>query len=160
MLMPMSEALSARLLSAFFKFTRTPWHKAPADGLSQTETNILENIMRANRHEKTMRVSDLSALLRVSSPTITQHLNHLENLGLVERLPLKEDKRAVTLSLTEKGNEALKSHWKKLEMDFAAFIEIIGEEDAEKMIVLIKQAHSFFLDIAKKYENENFFERG
>jgi DNA-binding MarR family transcriptional regulator len=120
----------------------------------------LENIQRANRHEKTLRVSDLSSILRVSSPTITQHLNYLENNGLVDRKPLKEDKRAVTLTLTEKGNEALKSHWIKLQSDFSAFIETIGESDAENLIELIRKSHSFFLDKAKEYENENFFERG
>ena len=152
--------LPARLLSAFFRLSRTPWHRAPADGLSQSETDILENIRRANRHDKILRVADVSTILRVSSSTITQHLNHLEDHGFIERTRLKEDKRAVSLTLTDKGNEALRSHRTKLEADFAAFIETIGEQDAEKMIEIITQARQFFTQRAEEYDNQNFFERG
>lgn len=152
-----SESLSARLLSVFFKFGRTPWHIAPANGLSQAETDILLNIMRANRHNRILRVSDLSALLRVSSPTITQHLNNLERQGFVERAQAKEDKRAVNLSLTDKGNDALKSHWKALEDNVTELIGIIGEENAETMISLFAKANEFFVQKAKAYAEENLF---
>ena len=154
------ETLSHRLFHAFFKFKRTPWHNAPADGLSQVETNILDNIRRANSHDRVLHVSDLSSMLRVTSPTITQHLNNLESRGFVERNTSKEDRRAITLTLTDKGQEALKTHRAKLEEDFSMFIASIGEEDAETMIRLLEAAQRFFIDRAKTYENEILIDRG
>jgi len=139
-----SESLSSRLIKAFFKFSRTRWHSAPASGLSQVETDILENIARANRHDNIPRVSDISMLLRVSSPTITQHLNNLEEQGYVLKTHSKEDKRSVGLTLTEKGSEALKSHFMKLEEDFIEFIDFIGQDSSEEMIDLLMRAHEFF----------------
>ena len=147
-----SDALPSRLLSAFFRFNRTPWHNAPADGLSFAETSVLEHIHRANRRGRILRVSDLSAMLRVSSPTVTQHINYLESLGFVERVQSKEDKRAVNLSLTDKGKEALSSHWVELEHNFAELINEIGEEEAETMIESLSKAHTFFMEKAKQYE--------
>ena len=149
------ETTAAQLLSAFLRFGRTPWHNAPADGISRSETNILVHIQRANRHERILRVSDLSATLRVSSSTITQHLNSLENQGFVERVQSQEDKRAVNLSLTPKGMEALKSHWVALERDFAQFVAEIGEEDAALLSDLLARAHAFFVQKSKVYENED-----
>jgi len=143
------ETLSSRLLSSFFRFTRTPWHNAPADGLSQVETDILENIWRANRHDKVLRVLDLSSILRVTSPTVTQHLNNLEDLGLIERVHSKEDKRTITLSITEVGEAALRTHRTRLENDFSEFINLISEEDSETLIALLDKAQSFFTQKAK-----------
>ena len=152
---PPSEELSARLLSAFFRFGRTPWHTAPADGLSRAETSVLERIQRANDHDRILRVADLSAILRVSSSTITQHLNNLQDQGFVERVQSKKDKRAVDLSLTEKGRAALASHWIELKENFNEFIAVIGEEKAQEMTDILAQAHEFFITKARSYENDD-----
>ena len=138
------ESLSVRLIRAFMKFSRTRWHNAPASGLSQVETDILENIMRANRHGNSPRVSDIGMMLRVSSPTVTQHLISLEEQGYVLKTHSTEDKRSVQLSLTEKGTEALKDHFTKLEEGFEEFIAQIGQEPSEHLIELLLRAHEFF----------------
>jgi len=153
----LTESLSKRLLQAFFRFRRTQWHNAPASGLSQVETDILENITRAIRHNATPRVSDISTMLRVSSPTVTQHLNHLEEQGYVLRTQSKEDKRSVGISLTDKGIEALKSHSVRLEEDFKEFIDYIGTESSEAMIDLLSRAHEFFNTKKAIRDNENTY---
>jgi len=146
----LSETLPSQLLSSFFRFTRTPWHNAPADGLSQVETDILENIWRANRHNHVLRVLDLGSILHVTSPTITQHLNSLENQGFVERNHSVSDRRTITLSITSKGEDALKNHRQKLEHDFAEFVTLMGEDDSKLMIEFFDKAQNFFSQKAKK----------
>ena len=94
-------------------------------------------------------------MLRVSSPTVTQHLNDLEDQGYVQRVQSKEDKRSVNLSLTEKGTEALRSHFQKLEEDFKDFIEYIGTDSSEEMIDLLMRAHEFFNKKSVLRNNEN-----
>ena len=151
----MPESLSSRLIKAFMKFSRTRWHNAPASGLSQVETDILENINRANRHGNIPRVSDIGMMLRVSSPTVTQHLNDLEEQGYVLRAQSKEDKRSVNLSLTDKGAEALQSHFQRLEEDFVEFIDYLGQDASEEMIDLLMRAHEFFNKKSLLRNNEN-----
>lgn len=145
----LQDNLPSRLLSSFFKFSRTPWHNAPADGLSQVETNILENIWRANRHGRILRVLDLSSILRVTSPTVTQHLNNLENQGFVERTHSSKDKRAIMLSITEKGEEALQNHRLNLERDFSEFVLFLGEQQCELLIELLEGTQEFFTKKSK-----------
>ena len=151
------ENLSNRLMKAFFKFRRTRWHNAPASGLSQVETDILENINRANRHGDPIRVADISLMLRVSSPTVTQHLNGLEVRGYVLRTQSKEDKRSVQITLTEKGTEALRTHYVRLEEDFSEFIEFIGQDASEEMLSLLMKAHEFFNKKSLLRDNENMY---
>jgi len=151
-----TDSLSNRLIKAFMKFSRTRWHNAPANGLSQVETDILENIMRANRKGKVLRVSDISLMLRVSSPTVTQHLNSLEDQGYVLRTQSKEDKRSVQITLTEKGTEALRSHFVRLEGDFVEFIEYIGQGKAEEMVGLLMRANEFFTKKSAALDSDMF----
>ena len=150
-----SEGLPSRLVSAFLRFSRTPWHNVPADGLTLAETIILENIGRANKKGTRLRISDLSAILRLTTPTVTQHLNSLESQGFVEKTPSASDKRAINLSLTEKGMESLRSHKAKLERDFEKFIEFIGEENAETMADLLTKAQTYFRQNTKLYEHND-----
>jgi len=139
-----AESQAARVIKAFFKFSRTRWHNAPASGLSQAETDILENVNRANRRGIALRVSDISLMLRVSSPTVTQHLNSLEERGYVLKTQSREDKRSVRISLTDKGTEALRSHFVRLEADFTEFVDHIGPDSSEEMIGLLMRAHEYF----------------
>lgn len=149
--------LPNRLVSAFFRFKRTPWHYAPADGLSQAETDVLETIKRAVRHGHTPRVSDISSALHVSSPTVTQHIHSLEGKGLVIRTHSKDDKRSVNLSLSDRGEQALNSHRINLERDFEEFIRSVGEEDSEILAALLLKAHVFFTAKANFRKSDDMF---
>lgn len=151
---------SFKLLSCFFKLMRTPWHIVAAPGLSRTETGILLGIERTTLHGKPLRVSDLSHMMRVSSPTITQHINNLESQGFVERTQAKEDKRAVNLALSEKGHEALRQHRSAMEKNFDNLTQLLGEEDTETLITLLNKTCDFFIDKEKANYDETNTERG
>jgi DNA-binding MarR family transcriptional regulator len=153
---PQHEAsLSLRLLSCFFKFARTPWYMLPAPGLSRTETGILIGIEQSTLRGKPLRISDLSHIMRVSSPTITQHINNLENQGFVKRTQAKEDKRAVNLALSEKGHEALRQHRDVMDKNFDELVEYLGPCSAETLISLLDKTSDFFFEKDKTYLNEN-----
>jgi MarR family transcriptional regulator for hemolysin len=49
---------------------------------------------------------DLARSLAIESPTLTRHLDNLEQRGLVARRPSESDRRAVQVELTEAGEEA------------------------------------------------------
>jgi DNA-binding MarR family transcriptional regulator len=52
-----------------------------------------------------MRVKELVPLIGTTSATITRHVQYLENLGLIERLPDENDGRSWILRLSPKGLE-------------------------------------------------------
>lgn len=157
---PVPDTLSFRLLSSFFKFHKAPWYRFPAPGLSRTETGILLGIERSQYSGKPLRISDLSHLMRVSSPTITQHINSLESLGLVDRTQAKEDKRAVNLSLTDQGKDILNKHREVIDKSFTGLTEYLGEGESEQLISLLAKATDFFIEKEKTFYNESNAERG
>ncbi len=157
-----NDNLPARLLTCFYTFRRSPWHihRIPAPGLSSTETGILIGIERFAMRGSKLRILDLSHMMRVSSPTITQHINNLESQGFVEKTQAEDDKRAVNLSLTEKGHHALRQHRSALEQNCQELVDHLGKENAELLIDLLTKTADFFIEKEKSYSYENDLERG
>lgn len=56
-----------------------------------------------DRHRDGLRMSDLSRVLMVSNGNVTGIVERLVEDGLVERLPLAGDRRALLVRLTERG---------------------------------------------------------
>lgn len=145
--------IEQRLLSAFFRFVHTPWHIVPAPGLTRTETGILMGIDRSQHHGKPLRVRDLSKIMRVSSPTATQHLNKLEEQGFVRREQSKDDRREVLIVLTDKGLEELEAHRKALDRNLHELIEHLGAEGAERLLSLLTKTSDFYFEKEKTYRD-------
>lgn len=145
--------IEQRLLSAFFRFMHTPWHIVPAPGLTRTETGILMGIDRSQHHGKPLRVRDLSKIMRVSSPTATQHLNKLEEQGFVRREQSKDDRREVFIVLTDLGFEELEAHRNALDQNIRDLVQNIGTENAEALQALLTKTSDFFFEKEKTYRD-------
>jgi len=61
------------------------------------------------RHEKGLRMSDLSGLLMVSNGNVTGIVSRLAREGCLVRIPVKNDRRATVVRLTHKGREQFAS---------------------------------------------------
>ena len=57
------------------------------------------------RHEKGLRMSELSSVLKVSNGNVTGIVNRLAAEGYIIRVPVRGDKRATVVRLTRKGHE-------------------------------------------------------
>ena len=149
---PENNRLEFQLINTFFRFARMKWHHISVAGLSRAEMSLLMMMDRHIKHGHSPRISDLSRHLRVSSPTITQHINNLEAQEYVVKVQSKEDKRAVNLDLTEKGQTILKQHKTAMEGYFKELIEYLGEDRAVDMLDLLSQTIEFF---SEKNKNDD-----
>lgn len=71
-------------------------------GLTWENFDLIASLRRQGKPYR-MRPSDLAAACLVTSGAITNRLNQVERLGLVERGPDPTDRRAVQVALTPKG---------------------------------------------------------
>jgi DNA-binding MarR family transcriptional regulator len=91
-----------------------------------------------------MKVSEISKLMHVTSPTITQMLKGLEANGLVERHIDPNDRRAVRIALTEQG-EAVARRAEEIYRDsFSGLVEYLGEEESNQLAELLLKARCYF----------------
>src|SRR5260370_37155204 len=98
-----------KLMQAFREFHRLGWQEHPIAGCKPSEIRVLFCVKHCMKPgATTMKVSEISKFLHVTSPSVTQLLKGLETNGLIERHVDLVDRRAVDIKLTKKGDDVIR----------------------------------------------------
>ncbi|WP_018661057.1 MarR family winged helix-turn-helix transcriptional regulator [Heyndrickxia acidiproducens] len=97
-----------------------------------------------------MRLSELADTLTLTNSTVSGIVDRLVNQGLVSRVASSEDRRAIGLRLTEKGNGKLEE-LKASESALKQKIDIVEEKYGEDMKLALK-FHRKLLEILTSEE--------
>src|SRR4051812_43895152 len=139
---------AGKLQEAFARFRRLHRRVNPVAGLAPSEIGVLMCIKREVPHDGTgIKVSDISNLLNVASPSITQQINSLETHGLVERRMDKEDRRVVRVTLTDKGECLVDKASEAYMSAFNGLVEYLGEEESEHLAKLLSRVVTYFEEV-------------
>lgn len=100
-----------------------------AAGLTISQFGVLE----ALHHKGPLCQRDIAAKILKSSGNMTLVIDNLEKLGLVKRERINQDRRYLTIRLTEQGQAHIRSVFARVE---AAIIEEMGvlTEDEQKQL--------------------------
>src|SRR5258708_39507970 len=113
-----------KLMRAFMQFNKAGWQHRSVAGCKPSEIWVLFCIKKGvNPETPEMKVSDISKLLHVTSPAVTQMIKGLEANGLVERNIDPTDRPAVGIKLTEKGEMLTKHDRDAFVSSFYALLE-------------------------------------
>lgn len=79
---------------------------------SQFDTTLprFDVLAALSRSPKGLRMSNLSSELMVSNGNVTGIVDRLVADGLIIRIPVKDDRRAMTVRLTQKGQEVFQTY--------------------------------------------------
>lgn len=144
----LNSATAQKLLKAFMQFRKTGWHEKKIGGYNPSEFKVLAAIQQhANDKGTDMKVSEISQILQVTSPTVTQIINVLEKDGLVERRIDPDDRRVVKITLTNKGIDVTSKARKAFTESFLGLIDFLGEEESEQLAELLLKVHAYFNDL-------------
>lgn len=83
--------------------------------------------------------TELAATLAVNKSAITPKLKKLVEKGYIRRERNQLDKRAVVLTISEKGNNVYEECEKQLELLVNEWLEILGEKDSEQFFELFQK---------------------
>lgn len=147
---PNQNPVARKLMDAFSQFHRLKWRKSPVAGLKLSEVGVLLNIKKTLKPDSPgVKVSDISSALQVAAPTITQLINSLEADGFVERSMDKEDRRAVRVNLTAKGEDVIGKATEAFYTSFNGLVEYLGEAKSAELAELLSQVFVYFNEIKK-----------
>lgn len=118
------------------------WARSEARTLRMAESGELVSVSESEI--PSMKVSEISKLMHVTSPTITQMLKGLEANGLVERHIDPNDRRAVRIALTERGEAVARRAEGIFRDSFSGLVEYLGEEESSQLAELLLKAHRYF----------------
>lgn len=155
--MQSADTTKQKLLRAFLQFNRSGWRKGTIEGYKSSEIMVLMCIQRGVDPDSAgLKVSEISQRLHVTSPTVTQLIKSLENGGLIERNPDPDDRRAVCIKLTDKGEQVTRKAREAFSASFDGLVEYLGEEQSEQLAELLFKAYDYFRE---RKENRGFSEK-
>ncbi|SEN58013.1 MarR family winged helix-turn-helix transcriptional regulator [Paenibacillus sp. OV219] len=134
------------LMRAFRQLRNISWNnRRPIENCTPAETMTLFFIRKAtNEQPEGLKASEISNIMNVASPTMTQTLNVLMARGLIDRETDPNDRRAVRIKLTEEGQRLTQLAESKMHEKLTALIAHLGEERAMLLVELIDDAAAFF----------------
>ena len=107
-------------------------------GIKHSEIGLLMLICHHGGDDG-IKVSEISNLMKVTSPTVTQSVTALETRGLVRRRMDPYDRRIIKVSLTDKGSEVARQAQQDMIESFSTVVMQLGEEKAEQLAELLEQ---------------------
>ncbi len=108
---------------------------------------VLVCIKSAVTVEAGLRVSEISSLLKVAAPTVTQQLNSLAAHGLVEKHSDPEDRRAVRIRLTAEGESAMKAAADAFSTVITGLVSYLGAAKSQQLAALLGEVFTYFEDV-------------
>lgn len=105
-------------------------HLNKSSGLTGPQLLIMQEVARI----KGVTASAVAKQINLSAPTVTNIVDRLESRNLIERVRSKEDKRRVSLFLTEKGKACLIDAPQPLQEHFIQ--KFCGLEEWEQTLLL------------------------
>lgn len=95
--------------------------------------------------EGNVKVSDIATFFNQTRPSITRALLAMDELKLIKKVPSKEDKRVVYVSLTSKG---LKLYDKYVSNYYKQLTKLLSKYDLNQINEMISTINSIYEDIS------------
>jgi DNA-binding MarR family transcriptional regulator len=148
---PTAEEIAQKLAKSLLQFNKSFMHMHRT-GLQQNFAGckgseigalfVIRHVTKAEERE--IKVSEISKLMHVTSPTITQLLKGLETNGLIERHIDRTDRRVVGIALTERGEEVARQAEETQLHFLRGLIDYMGEEQSNELASLLFKASRYF----------------
>jgi MarR family transcriptional regulator, 2-MHQ and catechol-resistance regulon repressor len=116
-------------------------------GLTQPQFAVVELL----GHLGTMKISEIGAKMLVTGGNMTIVIDNLEKSGLVERTRCLEDRRAIRIRLTEKGNSLFTKTFPLHAQFVADAFSMLTDKEIRELAVLLKK---FGTGLQDKYSDQ------
>ena len=138
----MQEESVSKLLGACYEAKRIVelMPKLP-QGMKPSHIHVIDVINQLQQRNGSVRVSDIGVALHVTNPSITRLVNELVELKAVEKAQSSEDKRVVTVRLTELGEDYLKKYIEEYHREVAGRLAEMSDEDVRMAAGVIHDAY-------------------
>lgn len=130
---------AARLMSSVDRLRRVWMGACPPVPMKRGDMMLLGRLIELeNQGKPPLSLGQLAKMMHQSPPGITQKVNALEEQGLVQRVPGKNDRRVSCIQLTDKGRKTGKQALKQFLSSMEAALDRMGKEKAEALLSLLE----------------------
>ena len=142
--MPVStDAIARELLGVVPSIMRTikhKWKAGPIGGISNSQFRIL---MFIQKHPGAA-LQDVARHLGLTAPTTSTTVDELVNSQLILREPSTEDRRKITLTLTDQGQQTLEEVFEHSRQHLAGYLSPLSPAEIEIVSQALKLLEPLF----------------
>ncbi|MCL4549609.1 MAG: MarR family transcriptional regulator [Bacteroidetes bacterium] len=120
---------------AFASFSKKSNDNIKSFGLTQPQFAVIEVL----GHLGPLKVGEICNKMLVSGGNMTLVLDNIEKLGYVERVPSKEDRRAILVQLTSKGSVLFNETFKVHAEHITKLMSVLNAEEQKSLGELLKK---------------------
>ncbi|PKL84142.1 MAG: MarR family transcriptional regulator [Ignavibacteriae bacterium HGW-Ignavibacteriae-3] len=124
-----------KLARAYSSFEKKSTESIKAFGLTQPQFAVIEVI----GHLGPLKVGEICEKMLVTGGNMTLVLDNIEKLGLVERIPSKEDRRAIHIQLTAEGKKLFDDVFIKHAEKISMHMSVLNASEQKTLGDLLKK---------------------
>jgi len=113
---------------------RNKWKEGSISGVSNSQFRILMFIQK----RPGAALQDVARHLGLTSPTTSTTVDELVNRQLILREPSTEDRRKITLTLTDQGRQTLEEVFEHSRQHLAGYLSPLSSEESEIVFQALK----------------------
>lgn len=141
----MENVTAEKLFIAIKRFNKAGFNHRAIKGVKPSEMMLMFCLQKRGKLKPDgLRVSEISEILDVTSPTVTQLLKELELKGFIQRTMDQNDRRAVLIKLSPEGTEVIREAMVVTEASFDGLIQFLGEDESNQLADLLIKAHHYY----------------
>ncbi len=119
--------------------------------LTMSELHVIEVV--GDNHGKTI-MSQIARKLRITLPTLTAAADRLEEKGYILRRRSEEDRRRVSVELTDDGRQAYERHARFHEKMVDAFLQGLEQSRMPELLEGMTRLRDFFREQVEQLEKQ------
>ena len=109
--------------------------------ISEKITSIHNEIIRLVEEEGPLSIGEIGDRLMIAKAQMTQLIDKLVELDIVERRPVKGDRRKIEIALTDTGKGLMEEHRKNIDKSVMNLMASLTEKDLKSLsdaLVVVK----------------------
>lgn len=140
-----------KLLRSFSQFRKIHWKPPHVKDIKPSEFMVLHAVKHSYLDGGNgLMVSDISNILKIARPTVTQLVNSLQKKGFLDKYKDENDKRVVRINLSEKGKSLAKQGADEFYKRFEGLAEYLGDQKSLELANLLQEVFEYFKETEPK----------
>lgn len=124
-----------KLARAYSSFDKKSSESIKEFGLTQPQFAVIEVI----GHLGPLKIGELCDKMLVTGGNMTLVLDNIEKLGFIERVPSREDRRAINIQLTPTGQKLFEDVFVKHAENITQFMSVLNAAEQKNLGDLLKK---------------------
>jgi DNA-binding MarR family transcriptional regulator len=133
-----------QIISLFFTTSRLIYKQSKGKGCPDFFSFLQLETLGYVKDNKKPLMKEVAGFLSITPPSATPLINRLVKLGMLERCFDKNDRRAIRLSITPKGQKMLKKEIEKISIQMQKTLVMLNYKEQKNLVEILQKIQKVY----------------